>query len=46
MPFTDSQMDKFEAHFRRKTKYRCPMCRKRRFEFKMDGSGMIKVDAR
>ena len=46
MPFTDSQMDKFEAHFRKKTKYKCPLCGKRKFEFGMDALGMIRVDVR
>ena len=39
-------MTKFEAHFRMKTKYRCPMCGKRKFEFGMDGLVMNRVDAR
>ena len=39
-------MDKFEAHFRKKAKYRCPMCGKRRFEFGMDGLVMLRVGAR
>jgi predicted nucleic-acid-binding Zn-ribbon protein len=29
-----------------KTKYRCPMCGKRKFEFGMDGLVMLRVDAR
>jgi hypothetical protein len=39
-------MDQFEAHIRNKTKYRCPMCGKRKFEFGMDTLGMLRVDAR
>ena len=46
MPFTDSQMTKFENHFRKKTIYKCPMCGKRKFEFGMDGLVMLRVDAR
>jgi len=45
MPFTDSQMTKFENHVR-KTKRRCPMCGGRKFEFGMDGLVMLRVDAR
>ena len=46
MPFTDSQMDKFEAHFYKKTRHRCPMCRGKRFEFSVNPLGMFRVDAR
>jgi DNA-directed RNA polymerase subunit RPC12/RpoP len=45
MPFTDSQMAKFEAHFHKKTKRKCPMCGGRKFEFGMDALGMLRVDA-
>jgi len=46
MSFTDSQMVKFETHFRKKTKYRSPMYGKREFKFGMNALGMIRVDAR
>ena len=46
MPFTDSQMDHFETHFRKKTKRRCPMCGGQKFEYGMDPLLKFRVDAR
>jgi hypothetical protein len=39
-------MNKFETHFRKKTKYRCPMCVGHKFEFGTDGLVMLRVDTR
>jgi len=46
MTLLDSQMDKFEAHFHKNTKHRCPMCGGRKFEFSKEALGMFRVDAR
>jgi hypothetical protein len=46
MPFSDSQIDKYEHQFTKKTKRPYSMCSKTIFEFSMDPLGMFTVDVR
>jgi hypothetical protein len=45
MALSDTQMDKFEAHVKTKSKHLCPMCGGRKFEFVYETLVLWKVDA-